>query len=184
MDERELLRRCRAGEPEAYHILFERYHRPAWRLAYAITGDPALADDATQEAFIQAFRSIRNIRDGSPFGPWFYAVVANQARRTVRRRWWRRVLPLVDAQTAPDVRADAELSRAEHRNDVWEAVRALPVDLRLLVALRYVMDWKEEDVAATLGLPVGTVKSRLHRARRLLQQRLGCSRRADESWTP
>lgn len=183
VDEEELLGRCRAGDQQGFTELFNRYKVRALRLAYAVTGDPALAEDATQEAFIQAFRAIGNIRPGAPFGPWFYAILTNRARRlAIRRRW--RWLPLLSAEALPDVGAAKALDSAENGH-VWEATRRLPVELRVVVALRYVLDMSEAEMASVLNLPTGTVKSRLHRARELLKKQLRVDWEEEpRTWTP
>lgn len=185
IDEAELLERCRAGDQQGFAELFRLYQTRALRLAYAITGDSVLADDATQEAFIQAFRALRNIRPGAPFGPWFFSVLANRARRlAIRRRW--RWLPLTSAEGLTDTRAAAALASAEN-GEVWRAAQRLPVDLRVVVALRYVLDMSEAEMAASLQVPTGTVKSRLHRARQLLKQQLGAQadwKEEPQTWMP
>lgn len=166
VDEGELLERCRAGDQHGFAELFNRYRVRAFRLAYAIAGDPVLADDATQEAFIQAFRALHNIRPGAAFAPWFFAIVTNRARKiTMRRRRW---LPIASAEAVPDVRAADALDSAEY-SQVWEAVKRLPVDLRAVIALRYALDMSEAEMTSILKVPAGTVKSRLHRARELLR---------------
>lgn len=172
LDEQEALRRSQSGEESGYAGLFERYQHPAWRLAYAITGNQSLADDVTQEAFIQAFRAIQNVRLDPGFGPWFYTIVANRARRTMlRSRWWF-PLDLGGVTAQPDERAAAELERAEWRDELWQQIQKLDVDLRTVIGLRYVLDMGEAEMATVLGVPRGTVKSRLHRARQTLQQEL------------
>ncbi|MCL8208175.1 MAG: sigma-70 family RNA polymerase sigma factor [Actinomycetia bacterium] len=181
LDDEELLRRCRAGDQDGYAELFRRYRDRAYRLAYVITGDPGLSEDVTQEAFIQAFRRLENVRPGSPFGPWFFAIVAHCARRQgrARRTPW---LALPAAESLSDTRAADALDAVE--SEVWRAVQDLPVDLRVLVALRYVLDLTEAEAAHVLRLPLGTVKSRLHRARRLLRQALDpLVKEADPAWT-
>lgn len=182
LDDEELLRRCRAGDEQGYAELFHRYKDRAYRLAYVITGDTALSDDVTQEAFIQAFRRLGNVRPGAPFAPWFFAIVAHRARRLSLRRSGR-WLPLLSAETLSDPGAADALDAAE--SQVWRAVRRLPVDLRAVVALRYVLDLTEPEAAAVLRVPVGTVKSRLYRARLLLKQALDPNgEEAAPSWTP
>lgn len=172
MTDEELVTLCQAGDEQGFTELFSRYHLPAWRVAYALTGDRSLADDVTQEAFIQAFRAIRNVRPGARFSPWFYAILVNRARRVLgRRRWWR-WLPLSEA-AVPHLVSEGGIAAAEARDAVWEALRRLPVDLREVLVLRYLLDWSEQEMAAALGVPPGTVKSRLYRARQLLRRRLG-----------
>ncbi|MFZ5824598.1 MAG: RNA polymerase sigma factor [Bacillota bacterium] len=173
MDEAHLVEQARAGDQQAFAELFHRYLTAAWRVAYTITGDSHAADDAVQEAFIIAYHRLGNVAPGARFGPWFHAIAANCARRQARRAVWKRWLPLLAADSVADAAARESLDAAETRGEVWEAVRRLPVDLRVVVALRYVLDMSEVDMAAALGLPAGTIKSRLHRARRLLQEWLG-----------
>lgn len=87
LDEREVAALCQAGRQDQFEVLFERYKTPAaMRLAYTITGDQILGEDLVQDAFIRAWRSIRNIRPGLPFGSWFFAIVSNQARDAVLHR--------------------------------------------------------------------------------------------------
>lgn len=168
MDETEAVARCLLGDQQGFTELFERYRLRAWRVAYAMTGDRALADDATQEAFVQAFRAIRNLRPDAPFGPWFYALLTNATRRMVkRRRWW---LPLFLFHEVPDERADAGLAAAESRSEIWQRVQGLAPELREVVSLRYLLDLSEQEMASILKIPAGTVKSRLHRARELLRK--------------
>lgn len=93
MDEAELIRRCRAGEEPADAELFHRYTTRAVRLAYATIGDPLLAGEAAQDAFIQAFRAWGNLRPGAPFGPCFYTVVSNRARRLTTQRFFLALAP-------------------------------------------------------------------------------------------
>lgn len=183
MTEEEIVSRCQTGDEQAFAELFHRYKVKAMRLAYAILGDTTLADDATQEAFIQAFRAIRNLRPGTPFAPWFYAILVRKARRLAARRRWR-WLPLLFAQALPDPKTATAFDGAE-RSDVWNALQRLPVDLRIVVALRYVQDMNEAEMASLLQVPVGTVKSRLYRARKLLKRQL-CAALGEEghTWMP
>ncbi len=171
-EEQGLVSQCQAGSEAAFETLFRRYQVRAWRVAYAVTGDRSLADEATQEAFVRAFRAIGNVRPGRPFGPWFYAIVANQARRTAVRGRRVTFLPLDAVAEAPDPAAESELEGAAGRNEIWDVFLRLPVDLRVVAGLRWVIDWPEDRIAAPLRLPTGTVKSRLHRVRRELERTL------------
>jgi RNA polymerase sigma-70 factor (ECF subfamily) len=167
-----LIERCRQGDREAWTELIFRYQTQAVQLAYAVTGDRSLADDVAQEAFIQALRAIRNVRPGAAFGPWFYRILVNQARRQLKRGRWRQWLPLDEAATMADAAAARSLDSVDDQSSVWVAVKGLPLEFRTVVALRYLMDFSEADMAAVLSVPVGTVKSRLHRARTMLRQQL------------
>lgn len=183
MDEKEIVSRCQAGDEQAFSELFHLYKVRAIRLAYAITGDRTLADDATQEAFIQAFRAIRNLRPGTPFAPWFYAILVHRARRLAARRRCR-WLPLLLAESLPDPKAANALDAAE-QSEVWKALQRLPIELRVVMALRYVLDMTDTEMASLLQLPPGTVKSRLHRARQLLRRQLCADwKEATDTWMP
>ena len=134
--------------------------QPGFRLALLMLDDPAEAEDAVQEAAMKAWRKLRTLR-GEP-RPWFLAIVANECRSTRRRRWFN-VLRRDDIDTVTpwsDPADGAALRRA---------VRTLNADQRMIVALRFYLDLPLEEVAVAVGAPVGTVKSRLHRAMQSLR---------------
>jgi RNA polymerase sigma-70 factor, ECF subfamily len=138
--------------------------QPGFRLALLMLDDPAEAEDAVQEAAVKAWRKLRTVR--AEVRPWFFAIVANECRSVRRRRWFSVIRrDDIDTPTAWRDPADgAELRRA---------VRTLSAEHRMVIALRFYLDLSLEDVAATLGTPVGTVKSRLHRAVQALRAALG-----------
>ncbi|MHB1126951.1 MAG: RNA polymerase sigma factor [Bacillota bacterium] len=170
MNDAEIIGLCQSGQKDAFEILFERYKLPAWRLAFTITGNSSMADDVVQEAFIKAWRAISNVKRETSFGPWFYAIVVNQSKRQIKRHHLWRWLPLSD--TVVNNGSFNIISTVENKNVVWEAVKKLPVHLRTVVALRYVLDWNEENISLALKIPTGTVKSRLYRARQILKKEL------------
>ena len=129
--------------------------QPGFRLALLMLDDRAEAEDAVQEAAVKAWRKLRTVREA--VRPWFLAIVANECRSTRRRRWFS-VVRRDDIDTP--IRWTDPLDGAELRR----AVRGLSDDQRMVVALRFYLDLPLEEVAATLGTPLGTVKSRLHRA--------------------
>lgn len=150
----------------------------ARRVAYAITGNGASADDAVAEAFLKAYRSIDRFEPGRPFGPWFLKIVTNEALQVTRRATraarlqallWRHAGP------SPDPVEQAETNEVRRR--VIAAVRELAPRERAAITLRYLVDMDEKTVAETLGWPLGTLKTRLHRARTQLRDRLG-----DDVW--
>ena len=148
-----------AGDEEAFGRLVAPAVGPGFRLAFGMLQDRAEAEDAVQEAVLKAWRKLGSFRAEADFTAWFLAIVANQCRTVRRGRWWAVVrhaeppeLPAPDAGSAP---ADHDLRRALSRLDA---------DRRLIVVLHYYLDMGLEDVAAVVGVPVGTVKSRLHRA--------------------
>jgi RNA polymerase sigma-70 factor (ECF subfamily) len=144
-----------------------------YRLSYAIVGDEADARDATQETFIAAWRRIRELRDPDRFEAWLQRIAVNSARMTLRARGRRRVreIPSGDvsalaaaADHGAPVRADADLLGA--------ALDHIATDQRTILVLHHLEGHGVAEMAEILGIPVGTVKSRLHTARRALQDAL------------
>jgi RNA polymerase sigma factor (sigma-70 family) len=175
VDEALLVTRSQAGDAGAFADLFERYHAKTYRIAFAIARNRQLAEDITQEAFVQAFRAIGNIRPGEPFGPWFYRLVVRQARRMARpfgqilislEAWRERGLETADPA------ASVQIDQMETKEQVWRAMASLSHLHREVLVLRYFADLTEEQVAQATETSPGTVKSRLHHARRLLAERL------------
>jgi RNA polymerase sigma-70 factor (ECF subfamily) len=158
----ELIRLARDGSPEATSTLFERYWSLAWRSAYGVIGDQALAEDAAQDAVERAFGALDQFDESRPFGPWLKRIAVNLAIDHLRRR---RHATLDDdfatfrAWTFGDAGEDDVELRA-----VAEAVASLGTAKRTVIVLRYWLDLPLEEIAGVLGLPVGTVSSRLHRA--------------------
>jgi len=171
-----LLEAARNGDVESYGRLVERYETIAHRTAFMLgAGDDAA--DIVQEAFIKAFGALDRFRVGEPFKPWLLTIVANETRN--RWRWFSRHrtvplslvgddLPHASERTPQDIAEDRETSRA-----LCDAVKALPRPQRDVVVCRYLLDLSEQDTAQALSIPKGTVKSRLSRALRSLEQALG-----------
>ncbi len=145
--------------------LRERYPQSV-RTAYLILGNRLDAEDAVQEAFLRAWRFRASLSKESSFQPWLYRVVVNTCNSKLRREIPRR--DLRDASELGDVpAADAE-GRLDLRHDVRDALADLPTHLRVVVVLRYFADLSEREIAIAIGRKQGTVKSRLHEARRRL----------------
>lgn len=168
--------RCKQGDGQAFRLLFERYYQRSYRVAYAIVRDRALTEDIVQEAFVQAHKSIGNLRPGEPFGPWFYQVLVRKARRMSRTRRWLTLVSLdASAETgaeAPDPAAEARLAQLSDRDELWRAMESLSPAHREVLVLRYLTDLDEAEIARITDVPPGTVKSRLHHARAALARRL------------
>jgi len=166
-DEAQLITRSRAGDREAYGMLVARHQEVAFRAAHVVCGDAAEAQDAAQEGFLKAYRSLARFRDGAPFRPWLLAIVANEARN--RRRSAGRRAHLVAlaghepaAPAAPG--ADVAVLAGARRATLLTALGALSPDHREVLVLRYLLDLSEPECAAVLGCRPGTVKSRHARA--------------------
>jgi RNA polymerase sigma factor (sigma-70 family) len=171
----ELIERARGGEIVAYEQLVRRYQAVAVRTAYLFAPDGE-AEDATQEAFVKAHAALGRFRTDAPFRPWLLQIVANEARNR-RRSATRRVglaLRAVEDRRPDDAAPTPESAvlAGERRSILLRAVNTLRDEDREVIAARYFLDLSEAEAAATLGIPRGTVKSRLSRALGRLRERL------------
>jgi RNA polymerase sigma-70 factor, ECF subfamily len=160
----ELVDLARKGSDAAVEALFDRYWEHAWRAAYAVTADRSLADDAAQEAIEKAFGALDRFDETRPFGPWLKRIAINCAVDQLRKR--RRVEVLSDAETTFHSWAIGEQADDDLR--LWaiaDAVAALAAGKRVVIVLHYWLDLPLDEIAGVLGLPVGTVASRLARAK-------------------
>ncbi len=162
-----------------------RYQEIAFRAAFVITGSAAEAEDAAQDAFVKAYFALSRFRPGAPFRPWLLRIVANEARNRRVAMGRRAGLALRVAQAAPagatDPSPESSALVAEERNELLAAVNSLRDEDRLVVAYRYFFDLSEAEMAAALGCPRGTVKSRLSRALARLRERMTRARRGEEA---
>lgn len=169
---------------ERFDEIVRRYGRHVFNLAYRMTGNDADAQDLTQEAFLRVFRSMDRIRPGVPLEGWLYRIVTNLFIDSLRRRRRVRVESLDQPaatraggeveRVVPDPSGDPEALVVDPVVDahVQRALGELSPELRAVVVLSDVEGFAYEEVAQILGVPLGTVKSRLHRARRFLRDRL------------
>lgn len=174
METTDVVVRMQQGDDSAVADLYGAFAESAIRTAFLITYDQAAAEDAVQEAFLQVLRRITTLRDPATFRSWFFQIVVNTAKRSTRRRF--RLLPFDEThQERPDLTAqppDEPLLLNEEIEALRRAMQELTQTLRLPVILRYFTGLSETEVAEALNIPHGTVKSRLHAARRLLHDRL------------
>lgn len=162
LPDHELIVLARRGSREAAGVLFDRYWELAWRAAYAVTANRALADDVAQDAVQRAFTSLDRFDETRPFGPWLKRIVVNRAIDLLRRD--RRLTPLDDRAAAAVWELHGPLEERESSRAVADAVGSLDPPKRMVVVLRYWLDLSVEEIAGVLGIPVGTVASRLSRA--------------------
>jgi RNA polymerase sigma-70 factor (ECF subfamily) len=168
--ERGLVEECRRGDAHAFTRLVALHEGMVFNLAARLLGDPEEARDASQEVFLQVYRTLGRFEGRSSLKTWIYRIVVNQCHN--RRRWWRRrgkerSCP-IDALTP----ADETLSRRERAQAVQAALLQLSFDHRTVLLLREVEDLSCEEIGETLSLAEGTVKSRLARARESLRRAL------------
>jgi RNA polymerase sigma-70 factor (ECF subfamily) len=178
-----LVRRCLAGDDAACAELVAENQRMVFQLAFHLLGDYEEARDLSQDVFLQVFRTLDRFRGQSALRTWIYRIAVNLARN--RQRWWRRRLRSdqvsLDAhveQHGDDVLTDASATpeaafwQKETAARVWQALEALPFEQRTAIVLRELDGLSYEDIAFSLGIAIGTVKSRLTRAREALRARL------------
>lgn len=179
-----LVQQCAAGREEACTRLVTDHQRMVYQLALHLLGDPDEALDLSQEVFLKVFRTLPQFRGHSTLRTWIYRIVVNQASN--RQRWWRRrrralQVPLDEVAVAQSealalrsaIQPDRVLQQRETQARVWRALNALPFDQRAAIVLREIDGLSYEEIAAALGVALGTVKSRLARAREGLRLALG-----------
>jgi RNA polymerase sigma-70 factor, ECF subfamily len=166
--ETRLIDRAKRGEQEAYEEIVRLHQTIAFRTAWVITRSAADAEEATQDAFVKAYAALGRFREGAPFRPWLLAIVANEARNRVRSAGRRTGLALrVAEERRPDDAVpspEAALLDSERREQLLAAIERLPDAARGAIACRYLLELSEEETAAALDCPRGTVKSRVSRA--------------------
>ncbi len=190
-DERELLDRCRSDNPQALREVVERHQSDAYALALRMLRDSDDAADATQDAFLNLFRSLGTFRGECSLRTWIWRLVTNECLRRLKRLGRERdrfeVLPepddaavLADAEAAPP---DDRVARRERTRLLLDAVGRLRPDFRAVVVLHYMQELSYEEVAGVLEIPMGTVKTWLFRAKKALAEELvsiGAEEWADE----
>ena len=167
MDDDEIaIEKCRNGEREAFHHLVEKYQRQAISHATAILGSREDALDAAQEAFIDAFRALKQFDNSRPFYPWFYVLLRNRCFKLAARK---RETESIDETVivAPNSTAQSERILA-----LENALRSLDMEDREIVTLKYFDGLSYNELAERLQIPKGTVMSRLFHARKKLQAKL------------
>ena len=178
-----LVQQCVAGDEPACTRLVTDHQRMVYQLALHLLGDQQEALDLSQEVFLRVFRTLAQFRGQSALRTWIYRVVVTQASN--RRRWWRRrhqaQQVALDEHVAahgdlPDRRASAQPDQvaAQHQTArlVWTALDRMPFDQRTILVLREIDGLSYDEIAYSLGVAVGTVKSRLARAREHLRDQL------------
>ena len=168
LDESDLIGRAKRGDTHAYEELVYAHQGIAFRTAYVIAGNAADAEEAAQDGFVKAYRSLGRFRRGSPFRPWLLRIVGNEARNRVRARSRREGLTRrvagadVSGGAAPP--PEAAVLELEQREELFAAIAALRPDERLAVIGRFFLGLTDEEAAAALGVRRGAVKMRVFRA--------------------
>jgi RNA polymerase sigma-70 factor (ECF subfamily) len=171
----DLVGRAAAGDVDAFTELVRVHQDLAFRVAWTVCRSTPDAEEAAQDAFVKAYRSMGRFRPGADFRPWLLAIVANEARNR-RRSVARRELYELQAASRPtdeQPQPEAAAIAADRRQVLIAAVEQLPERERLIVACRFWLGLSEEETARTAGVARGTVKSRTARAMSRLQSILG-----------
>jgi RNA polymerase sigma-70 factor (ECF subfamily) len=178
-----LIQRCAAGDELACAELVDEHQRMVYQLAVHLLGDHQEALDLSQDVFLRVFRTLHGFRGQSSLRTWIYRIVVNQARN--RQRWWRRRRRADQVSLEEHIRTNGELASSQQgvapdrvlrqkelAVRIWQALEDLPFDQKTAVVLREVEGLSYEEIAFSLDVAVGTVKSRLARAREALRWRL------------
>jgi RNA polymerase sigma-70 factor (ECF subfamily) len=177
-----LIARCTSGDEAACTELVATHQRMVYALALHLLGDKDEALDLSQEVFLRVFRTLSRFRGQSALRTWIYRIVINQARN--RQRWWRRrhrssqvsldehLQQCGDVDSGTIALPDRLLASKETAERIWQALDRLPFDQRTALVLREIDGLRYEEIAFSLGVAVGTVKSRLTRARQALRAEL------------
>ena len=175
-EEAALILAAQGGDQDAFGRIVRAYQRPIYRVAWGLTRNSSDADDLAQETFVRAYQAIGRFRVGEPLYPWLSRIAVNLAYSLFRRRKRRpetSIEPLLEAgqQWAGGEDPEAALATRERRQHLGEVFEQLSSEHRAILVLRVVEEMSYEQIAAALGIPAGTVMSRLSRARAELRSR-------------
>lgn len=181
-DDQALIERCRSGDLSAFEPLVEKYRQRVWRLAYHMTRDHEEAWDVAQEAFVRAWQALGSFKGRSAFYTWLFRIVFNVASDRLRRRGARArafgAEQVTDEEASravadPGVAPDDTAAQAEQRERIVRALGALAAHHRAIIMLSDLEGLSYREIAEVLDIPMGTVMSRLHNARKRLREALG-----------
>jgi RNA polymerase sigma-70 factor (ECF subfamily) len=178
----ELVKRVQAGDKKAFDALVLKYQHKIVNLVSRYVHDPSAAQDVSQEAFIKAYRGLANFRGESAFYTWLYRISINTAKNYLVSQNRRTPDYEVDAQDAEQMGGESalkeyatperELLSEEIQTAVHRTIEALPEDLKTAITLRELEGMSYEEIAQTMGCPIGTVRSRIFRAREAIDKTL------------
>ncbi len=187
-----IVEQAKRGDRDAFRVLVERYQGRAFRLALRVLRDEEQARDAVQDAFIKVYGNLEKFQGKSSFYTWFYRLVMNHCLDMKRRDrsgrhvdWDEdRAKEVVDASDKPDASPEADFERSEMREVLADAIESLPEDARRTLQLREIDGLSYVEISKCMGIPKGTVMSRLHYARKRLREILIESGAVDGNGSP
>jgi RNA polymerase sigma-70 factor (ECF subfamily) len=173
-DEQQLITEVQQGSHDAFRLLVERHMRQAYDVAFGILGNHHDADDATQEAFVKAYRSISSFRSASSFGTWLYRIVTNESLNRVKRskRKQRNEVQLEHAENETVSYQMSSMTIDDTQRYLERALHELPTLQRAVVMLRHLNGLSTHQVSRILECSEGTVKTHLHRGLKKMRERL------------
>jgi len=178
MDEKDLVRRSKEGDEEAFGALVNAYKTKVFNMAYSLTRNREIADDLAQDVFIKAYFALPKFKEKSRFGTWLYRIAMNHSRDYLRKKGPLSQVPFKETIGDPAT-LDEEMMQKEREMDqkqkhqvIHEALGKLPEKYRTILSLRDMQGFPYEDISRILGISPGTVDSRLHRARKMLRQKV------------
>jgi RNA polymerase sigma-70 factor (ECF subfamily) len=177
----ELIAEAQNDNEVAFNLLVGRYKDPLTNFVYRFVGDLDDCEDIVQETFIRVYRSRKSYKPVARFSTWVYTIATNLAKSHLRRKKLRKIISFSRSKEEPEpiydlpdenARTDAMLESSFREERIQKALDALPVKYREIEVLRDIQELTYEEIVAITGLPMGTVKSRINRARALLQDML------------
>ena len=174
-----VLQRCQRGSSEAFEVFVNRYMKDAYFIALGLVGNREDAMDLSQEAFVRAYRNIKDVKPGRKFFPWFYQILKHLCISHLRKRRYRRASSL-NSEGCPEVAStddcfspEVVARRNEIKDKVWQAIGKLDEKHREVIILRHFKNMSYDQIAEALFCNKGTVTSRLYYARKKLEELLG-----------
>ena len=181
LEDQLLVERSKKGDREAFEHLVRLYENKVYTIAYRLMGNHADASDLAQDAFIKIYQALPNFRGDSSFSTWIYHITVNVCRDELRKRQRRPTVsldePTGENNNTYEIRSHAPgpeemLDRSETQAMIQECLNTLSDDYRTILVMREIQDLAYEEIAELLGCSLGTVKSRLSRARQALKEKI------------
>lgn len=175
----ELLRAAQAGDPAAHEMLFRRFHKPVYNLAWRMLANTAAAEEVVQDTFVEVLRKVESFRGESPLGGWIRRIAVNFSLMRLRSAWHQRSVPLSlvgEIEAGSDAASDP--ARAGGATDLARALAQLPVKSRMVVWLHDVEGMTHKEIGEAMGKTTSFSKSQLVRAHERLRDLLGANTEA------
>lgn len=179
MDDNLLIKKVKSGDKEAFYNIVKKYEKKAYNISYRLLRNPEDAKDVSQESFIKVYKSIGSFKEESSFSTWFYTIVNNTAKDYIRKKYKIReisiykeskneedyVIEIEDTENSPEKILDNTFIR----DNISEAIKKLSFEHRQVIVYREIQELSYDEISEILNCSIGTVKSRLNRARKNLR---------------